>query len=355
MGNNLNLRVGNNLTRDIYRALNKLLTNDFKKNHDWTRPIFIGLKHIDIESIFDISLLNQNGWIVRNKIVVETKNSWYPLFMLVHDNKKVRYKFNYQRLNLRHRTNSIKSYDKKSFIGMTVKDSLSKSNQRSGIILDVIKYYTNNLPQEVVVRWNDNSYTKEFVINDEEVVNNNLLIKNNGGKVFIKEKHPIETNKVINSEYQAGKENYHYLIKEYRGKYLSMDRINWGASPGARASVEQEFFSVRRLYNVSQPIVCDYLNQKRLEKKLTKNDFTELFPDNYKHTVNHWLRKDFGGSIPVPDDWELIKKYLDIDEWMTNYVCKTALKLQTVGTAKFKTPEDFMNEDEITGLKLLYE
>lgn len=341
--------------KNFYRALNKLLTSDFKQNHDWTRPIFIGLKHIDIESIFDISLLNQNGWIVRNKIVVETKNSWYPLFMLVHDNKKVRYKFNYQRLNLRHRTNSIKSYDKKSFIGMIVKDSLSKSNQRSGIILDVIKYYTNNLPQEVVVRWNDNSYTKEFVINDEEVVNNNLLIKNNGGKVFIKEKHSIETNKVINPEYQEGKENYHYLIKEYRGKYLSMDRINWGASPGARASVEQEFFSVRRLYNVSQPIVCDYLNQKRLEKKLTKNDFTELFPDNYKHTVNHWLRKDFGGSIPVPDDWELIKMYLDIDEWMTNYVCKTALKLQTVGTAKFKTPEDFMNEDEITGLKLLYE
>lgn len=92
-----------------------------------------------------------------------------------------------------------------------------------------------------------------------------------------------------------------------------------------------------------------------MEKKLTKNNFTELFPDNYKHTVNHWLRKDFGGSIPVPDDWELIKMYLNIDKWMTNYVCKTALKLQTVGTAKYKTPEDFMHEDEITGLKLLYE
>lgn len=340
---------------NFYRALNKLLTDDFKNYHDWSRPIFIGLKYIDIESIFDISLLNQNGWIVRNKIVVETSNSWYPLFMLVHDNKKVRYKFNYKRLNLSHRTNTIRSYDKKSFIGMTVKDSLTKTNPRSGKILDVIKYEKNNLPQEVVVLWSDKLYTKEFIINDEEVINNNLLIKNTGGKIVVKEKQPIETNKVLNSEYRVNKENTYFLLKEYRGKYLSLDRINWGASPGARASVEQEFFSVRRLYNVNQPLVCDYLNQKRLEKNLTKNSFTELFPEHYKHTVNHWLRKDFGGSVPVPDDWELIKSYLDIDEWMTNYVCKTALKLQTVGTSKYKTPEDFMIENEITRLKLLYE
>lgn len=339
----------------FYRALNKLLTGDFKLNHDWSRPIFIGLKSIDIESIFDISLLNQNGWIVRNKIVVETSNGWYPLFMLVHDNKKIRYKFNYKKLNLSHRTNTIRSYDKKSFIGMIVKDSLTKTNPRSGKILDVIKYEKNNLPQEVVVLWSDKLYTKEFIINDEEVINNNLLIKNTGGKIVVKEKQPIETNKVLYSEYSVNTENSNYLLKEYRGKYLSLDRINWGASPGARASVEQEFFSVRRLYNVNQPLVCDYLNQKRLEKNLTKNSFTELFPANYKHTVNHWLRKDFGGSVPVPDDWELIKKHLDIDEWMTNYVCKTALKLQTVGTSKYKTPEDFMNEKEITRLKLLYE
>ncbi len=340
---------------NFYRALNKLLTDDFKNYHDWSRPIFIGLKYIDIESIFDISLLNQNGWIVRNKIVVETSNSWYPLFMLVHDNKKVRYKFNYKRLNLSHRTNTIRSYDKKSFIGMTVKDSLTKTNPRSGKILDVIKYEKNNLPLEVVVLWSDKLYTKEFIINDEEVINNNLLIKNTGGKIVVKEKQPIETNKVLNSEYRVNKENTYFLLKEYRGKYLSLDRINWGASPGARSSVEQEFFSVRRLYNVNQPLVCDYLNQKRLEKNLTKNSFTELFPGHYKHTVNHWLRKDFGGSVPVPDDWELIKSYLDIDEWMTNYVCKTALKLQTVGTSKYKTPEDFMIENEITRLKLLYE
>lgn len=338
-----------------YRALNKLLTDDFKNNHDWSRPIFIGLKYIDIESIFDISILNQNGWIVRNKIVVETSNGWYPLFMLVHDNKKIRYKFNYKKLNLSHRTNTIRSYDKKSFIGMIVKDSLTKTNPRSGKILDVIKYEKNNLPQEVVVLWSDKLYTKEFIINDEEVINNNLLIKNTGGKIVVKEKQPIESNKVLYSEYSVNTENSNYLLKEYRGKYLSLDRINWGASPGARASVEQEFFSVRRLYNVNQPLVCDYLNQKRLEKNLTKNSFTELFPANYKHTVNHWLRKDFGGSVPVPDDWELIKNYLDIDEWMTNYVCKTALKLQTVGTSKYKTPEDFMNEKEIKSLKLLYE
>jgi hypothetical protein len=38
---------------------------------------------------------------------------------------------------------------------------------------------------------------------------------------------------------------------------------------------------------------------------------------------------------------------LDIEESFTNYVCKTALKLQTVKNAEYKTPEDFLNINDL--------
>ncbi|MCX8026772.1 MAG: hypothetical protein N3A62_02795, partial [Thermodesulfovibrionales bacterium] len=112
---------------------------------------------------------------------------------------------------------------------------------------------------------------------------------------------------------------------------------------GARASLEEEYFSLQRLYDVRQDIVCDYLNYKRRQKAMSKTDLVKCFPKEYKHTVGHWLRKDFGGSIPTPSDWTKLAEILDIDDDFTNYVCKTALRLQTVRNGIERMPEDFLD------------
>ena len=137
------------------------------------------------------------------------------------------------------------------------------------------------------------------------------------------------------------------------GKFKNEKRKNWGASPGARASLEEDYFSKRRLYNVDQVLVADYLNLKRKKKNLTKKELTEIFPAKYKHTVGHWLRKDFGGSIPIKEDWKILDKVLDLDKFFSNYVCKTALKLQTVSNGKYKLPEDFVRTNFLEKLSYL--
>ncbi|MCB1189456.1 MAG: hypothetical protein KDK90_03440 [Leptospiraceae bacterium] len=96
------------------------------------------------------------------------------------------------------------------------------------------------------------------------------------------------------------------------------------------------------------------MNKKRTEIKLTKNKLTNLFPKEYKHTVDHWLRKDFGGSIPVPEDWESLTKILNIENSYTNYVCKTALKLQKVKQGEHKLPEDFVCANNLSKFSLLF-
>lgn len=146
---------------------------------------------------------------------------------------------------------------------------------------------------------------------------------------------------------------HHSLIKKYNGKFKEINRENWGASPGARTSVEEEYFSMQRLYRVQQPIIADYLNYIREKNKLSKKDFANLFPPHYQHTIGHWLRKDFGGSIPLKEDWEKLESIFKIDPNIKNYACKTALKLQTVSPNKFKIPNDVIDPSLIPKLELL--
>ena len=94
----------------------------------------------------------------------------------------------------------------------------------------------------------------------------------------------------------------------------------------------------------------DYIRQKH---NLTKKEFTDLFSAKYKHTVGHWLRKDFGGSIPVKEDWEKIEQHFEIDTEIKNYACKTALKLQTVTKLKYKIPDDVISKELIGKLEKL--
>lgn len=335
---------------DYYVMLNKFFTNSIKNHLNINATNFIGSKDFDIELIYQTSLLNNKGWVIRNMIIVENKNRWFPVFMLVDDNKKTNYIFNYKNLNLRSKTEYNRNWNFTDFKGYKVVSSMFKKKKK-GKIIDIIQKRTNGFPEYVIVQWEDGLCSKEFVIFSQEEINNNLIFKE---RFLVKEfinytnvNNYIEYNKKHNVV-NVNENN----IEKYNGKFKNEKRINWGASPGARSSVEQEYFSLQRLYEVDQNFIADYLNYLRIRKGISKQELTNIFPPNYKHTIGHWLRKDFGGSLPTINDWFILIDILDIEKHITNYVCKTALKIQTVKNAEYKTPEDFIN---INNLKIFYE
>ena len=331
---------------EFYHALNTLASADFRANFAKDKLIFVGLRDWSIADIYQMSLLK--GWIIRNLLVVRDKK-WYPIFMLVHDNKICKYTFNYKSLALNHKSEP-QTYFKQNFVGYRVEDKLRKQ-KRTGVISEIIESYKDGLPKYIKVLWDAKIITKEFIINNEEPIENNLKFHNYNGYVGVEElENLIDLGNLIATETASLDQTFskNRGTKSYEGKFSTLERKNWGASPGARSSVETEFFAVQRLYDVDQNLIADYLNYIREKNGLSKKQFTELFPPEYKHTVGHWLRKDFSGSIPVAADWEKLEKLFEIDSSLKNYACKTALKLQTVSKTKYKIPDDVI-EPQLIG------
>ncbi len=172
----------------------------------------------------------------------------------------------------------------------------------------------------------------------------------------------IEKLKTIN--YNAGKvikiEEFEERKKKTRSKFVELDRSNWGASPGARKLVLGEYFTKMRLYRLNQPMVAQYLTILRKHKGLSIQDIINKLPKEYKHTVGHWFRKDFGGSMPIPKDITLLREIFGVENNLLNVLERTALKFQTVkASIKGKNPEDFIEEPSsltvlIDYLKKLY-
>lgn len=336
---------------DYYNILNLFLSNSIKNSFSENSTFFIGSKDFDLELIYKTSLLNQTGWVIRNMVVVDNYNYWFPIFMIVDDNKKSNYIFNIRNLNYQLNTKFKRNWNLTNFVGYKVINALEKE-KKEGIIVEIQQKRANGFPEYVIVKWNDGEYSKEFVIFSQEEVNRNILIKDNF--IIIELKNYTNIDNYI--KYYKNNENINLIEfknSNYNGKYKTEKRINWGASPGARSSVEQEYFSMKRLYDVNQNLVADYLNYKRIQKGLTKQELINLFPDSYKHTIGHWLRKDFGGSIPSKTDWFKLAKILDIDDSFTNYVCKNALKIQTVKNSEYRVPKDFIKYNELTILERL--
>lgn len=329
-----------------YNLLNRFYNNTIKNHLDNYATCFIGSKDFDIELIYKTSLLNSKGWVIRNMIIIEDKNRWFPIFMIVDDNKKTKYIFNYKNLKLKSKTEYQRDWNLSNFIGYRVTNSIDKI-KKEGKIVEILQKRGNGFPEYVIVEWEDKSYSKEYVIYSQEEINKNIVIKDN---FIVKE---LKSKTSLNNSIHYKKKQKNEIIpskiisNNYNGKFKNEKRKNWGASPGARSSVEQEYFSTHRLYEVNQSLIADYLNFKRLQIGLSKQDLTNLFTKNYKHTVGHWLRKDFGGSIPTPTDWFKLVEILGININMTLYVCKTALKIQTVKNAEFKIPDDFINAKSI--------
>lgn len=315
---------------------------------------FLGTEDFDIELIYNTSLLMKHKWIIRNMIVVEKDDGkWFPVFMIVDDNKRYNYHFDYKRLALKSKNGHNRKWKGTNFIGYKVSGNLDK-RKVTGVVVEVLKCCEDYFPEYVIVKWDNGGFTKEYVKRSQERIDQNITIDKENFKV--KEIEQLIGNE---KEIECSIDNYSNIgkvaSKNYNGKFKNEKRVNWGASPGARQSVDEEFFSLQRLYSVDQAFVSDYLNKKRIEKSMSKKDLTNLFPPKYKHTVGHWLRNDFGGSIPNLEDWRTLEKILDFEDAVSNYVCKTALKLQTVNHGEYKAPDDFLSIDDIDLLKILIE
>ncbi len=355
---NNNLKQGTvkvvNTKENYYKLLNKFVNHSIRINFSADAIYFIGSKEFDLNLILDTASLTKCGWVIRNLIIVENGKNWHPLFLIVDDNKKYDYVFNYENLNIKSKSQYKRDWKSMNFVSLKVVDSLHKK-KRQGQVYKVISYTNDHFPKIILVKWSDGCFTKEYIITDQKDVDSNLKIKINE-TIRVSEK-----NNIIGASKEVDDFESEEIIlfnsstsKNYNGKYLEEKRFNWGASPGARSSIEEEYFSLQRLYTVNQRLVSDYLNLKRIEMGFSKSELTSLFPKNYKHTVGHWLRKDFGGSIPTPEDWTKLKTFLNIEDSFTNYVCKSALKFQTVRHSTVKPPEDFIKSSFVKRIKLLF-
>lgn len=253
--------------RDFYNILIILMNKDLKKIINKKSTFFIGCKEYDNDLIYKTSLLNNNGWIIRNLIVIEENSRWFPVFMIVDDKKFIDYIFNYKLLNLKSKSEFQRNWHESDFIGFRVVNNISKV-KREGKIVSVLEKLKNGFPKYVVVKWNEGDFTREFVVYSQEQVNNNIKIKICDSKISIVE---LETFIELDKKYDYQEFNFDKIKttlfdlppeEEYNGKFKGEKRINFGASPGARASVDAEYFSLQRLYEVDQSLIVDFINKK---------------------------------------------------------------------------------------------
>ncbi len=342
---------------------------------------FVGLFDFTIEDFFGIALVNDNGWIIRNMLVVPYKKHWFPIWMLVKDIKSVKYQFNLDNIRIEHRSKRKPEWHETDFIGYkVVKPQSFFKKPDQGVIAKILSHHDSGMPKWVVVQWKSGSYSLEEML-DSSNGENNITMRCPKCKTPLRKFHHYKNTvscALCSLELWRGIDSIPILIEtnprkeppykhqiidiaekntkkvNYQGKFNEADRFNLGQSPGARVSVEEQYFSMQRFYNVKQSMISDYFNLHRNKAKLSKTQITEKFPPEYKHTVGHWLRKDMGGSLPKYEDLLKLNETLQIDQSYFNYISRMGLKLQTVlESERGKNPGDFLDMSLKEVIKLL--
>ncbi len=379
---------------DFLSALKGITTDEFKNFHREDALYFFGVKKWDLNSLYYSHTIYQYGYVLRNMLVIADSKIWYPVFMFAKDSTRVAYKFYLDRVRVQPKMEEKRKWEDEEFVGKTVKDITGKK-PIEGHIVEVLKRYNDGFPKIVVVQW-DKVATFEFVIhprNDEilmeglkflcpkckfeltepyDPIGDNYCLSC-GQKLWISlDTIPIveEPDEVLfafesleNNSCFVGKvtNDREFKIKKARtnSKFSELKRINWGASPGARKIMLGEYFTKIRLYRIDQPVVAQYLTLLRKSKGMSIQEVISKFPMEYHHTVGHWFRKDFGGSIPLPEDIERLEEIFNVQDGLLKILQRTALKFQTVKTSvKGKNPGDYIKyseeKDLIEFLSLLY-
>ncbi|MFW5903068.1 MAG: DNA methyltransferase [archaeon] len=129
---------------------------------------------------------------------------------------------------------------------------------------------------------------------------------------------------------------------DYKGKFKDAKRMNLGASPGARVSVEGiKYTGPQRKYSPDDLEVIEYLRKRKKEKGFTISEIAEKTGVK-KTTVSHWFRTDRGGRcLPDPEGWKKLKEVLDLDDRFDNEMTTVHYKLQGIQkNEKGKNPGD---------------
>ncbi len=369
---------------EFLSALKGITTEEFKKFHREDALYFFGIRNWSLSSLYHSNTIYRHGYILRNMLVISNGTDWYPVFMFARDSKKVAYRFYIDRIRVKAKTEEKREWKEEDFIGMKVKDK-----KQEGYIAKVLEKYNDGFPKIVITVWNKKN-SIEFVLHPKEdeflmesikffcprcnveltepydPVGDNqcpscgekLWTNIDTVPIFKEPEEILEIEKLKSSISPV--DNLTLKVEKTKtlpnSKFINLDKINWGASPGARKLMCEEYFTKLRLYKLDQPIVAQYLTLLRKSKNMTIKDLIKKLPKGYYHTASHWFRKDFGGSLPTPEDIELLKDILGDDRGLLDILKKTALKLQTVKySAKGKNPGDFIkNGDFINFLRMLY-
>jgi len=117
-------------------------------------------------------------------------------------------------------------------------------------------------------------------------------------------------------EYDKLKNKINGNGNNYSGKFKNTNKINLGASPGARLSVYGEFYSKQRKYKIDGNLeleIIKFIKEYRKRKRISTKEIDKLF--GYRDTAGHWFRTDKGGRcLPKPEDWFKLKEILEIKE-----------------------------------------
>lgn len=367
---------------EFLKALKGITSEKFMRFHREDALYFFGVKNWTLENLYYISQIFQEGYVLRNMLVIDENSKWYPVFMFARDSTIVAYKFYLDRIRTPPKTEEQRDWSKEDYIGMRVLD-ISGKNSREGWIVKILESYDNGFPRLVVVHW-DGSASLEIVLDPEkdESLMEGLVFK--CPKCMTRLEEPFDpsgenlcphcslrlwskldtvpiidepteitrvTAKLRDGDYTVGEVLKIEQFKRSRNtssKFAELDRVNWGASPGARKTMIGEYFTKMRLYRIDQPTLAQYLTILRIERGQSVQNIVDKLPKEYKHTVGHWFRKDFGGSIPIPEDIKLLKRALDMKTTLLEVLERTALKFQTVmASGKGRNPGDFIEcQDE---------
>ena len=361
-------------TGDFLRLLRGTLEREFITFHREDALYIFGVKENNLKALYYPHALINHGYTLRNMLVVEKDDGWYPLFLFARASTRVPYRFFLDRVRRPPAGGKVEIL--KDAVGIPVKDTLSKS-RREGKVKGIISRYPDGHPRLVIVEWEDGE-SEEMVLhpsNDEEITESLTFACPKCGFPLPEPYDPLGENvcpscgaalwrdigstpvplePVLQVPVEIS-EGGNDKRRPLRSKYRDLSRINWGASPAARKAVLGEYFTRIRLYKVPQPVVATYLQILRRERGLSIKDVVSHFPPSYRHTVGHWFRKDFGGSIPRPEDIRRLISILGDPTGLLNLLLKAALKLQTVKAhTKGRNPGDFWREEEIHRLVLLY-
>jgi len=364
-------------SQEFLSVLNFMTTDRFAKYHRDDAVFFIGVKNWSINDFYFASQMHSKSFVLRNMIVIPYKKTWYPVFMFVNDSTKIAYRFHLDRIRADIKYPTKLEFNKKDFVGSNVND-ISDKNPKDGVITHVLKKYQDGFPQNVQIRWKSGNSTVESILHPKEEieVREGLVFRcrlcgeklndvfdptgknvcqscgkeiwgEYSNRPYIEEPEQVKNikNRSVKQQKILGTNSKMEKPKiNTSSKFNDLDRINWGASPGARSVMIDDSFSKMRLYKIEHPIIAKYLKLLRMKKKVSMSDLEKKFPSSYKHTIGHWFRTDFGGSIPIPSDIPILRKQLGNDP-IWKILERTTLKLQTVKTSlKGKNPGDFVTD-----------